>query len=205
METLYFVCAVGGATLLVCQFFMGLLGFGEHHGMDADHDHDFHADADHDHGHGSDQDHEHQHSWFVGVLSFRAIVSAITFFGITGMTGHAKKMDEPVTLGAAVLAGIAAITVVAFTMRSLHRLKAEGNVRIDRAVGKNGTVYLSIPGKRSGVGKVTLHLQNRTMEYQAVTAQDALPTGAKIVVVGVVGPDTVEVAPASEPERSSHV
>lgn len=203
METLYFICAVGGATLLVCQFVFSLLGFGEHHDLDADHD--VHVEADHDHGGDQDHDHEHQHSWFVGVLSLRAIVSAITFFGIAGMTGTARKMDEPATLGAAALAGLAAITVVAYTMRFLHKLKAEGTVRIDRAVGKNGTVYLTVPEKKSGVGKVTLSLQNRTMEYQAVTAESALATGSKIVVVGVVGPDTVEVAQASESERSNHV
>jgi hypothetical protein len=65
-------------------------------------------------------------------------------------------------------------------------------------VGKAGAVYLRIPANRSGSGKITLNLQNRTMEYQAVTAGEAIPTGANIVVVGVVGPDTVEVelAPA---------
>ncbi len=81
-------------------------------------------------------------------------------------------------------------------MRTLHQLKSDGTVRIQRAVGQNGTVYLSIPGQRSGAGKVTLCLQNRTVECQAVTPYQPLPTGSKVVVTAVVGPDTVEVAPA---------
>jgi hypothetical protein len=34
------------------------------------------------------------------------------------------------------------------------------------------------------------------MEYQAVTAAEPLPTGSKVVVVGIAGNDTVEVAPS---------
>jgi hypothetical protein len=58
--------------------------------------------------------------------------------------------------------------------------------------------YLSIPGAKAGVGKVHVNQLNRTVEYKAITAQEQLPTGAKIVVVSVVGADTVEVAPANQ-------
>src|SRR6266542_2153923 len=91
---------------------------------------------------------------------------------------------------------VGALFGVAYLMRSLHRLKADGTVRIERAVGQNGTVYLTIPAQKAGVGKVTLSLQNRTVEYQAVTPHQQLPTGSKIVVTAVLGPDTVEVVPA---------
>jgi hypothetical protein len=43
------------------------------------------------------------------------------------------------------------------------------------------------------------------MEYEALTSQGDLPVGAKIVVVDVVGPDTVEVELVPEPQRSAHV
>jgi hypothetical protein len=56
-----------------------------------------------------------------------------------------------------------------------------------------------VPGQRAGVGKVTLKLQNRTVEYQALTPYQQLPTGSKVVVTAVLGPDTVEVAPAGTP------
>ena len=94
--------------------------------------------------------------------------------------------------------------MVAFVMRSLHRLRADGTARIDRSVGKNGTVYLPIPGGNAGTGKVTLNVQNRTVEYQAVTPDQTLPTGAHVVVTAVVGPNTVEVVPTSTPGSLSH-
>jgi hypothetical protein len=50
---------------------------------------------------------------------------------------------------------------------------------------------------------VTLRLQNRTVEYQALTPHDALPTGSKVVVTGVLGPDTVEVVPTGHPAEAA--
>src|SRR5438552_3380954 len=55
-DEFYMICAAVGATLLACQFLMGLFGLGGHHEFGGDHDvgvdHEIgHADAHHDHGH----------------------------------------------------------------------------------------------------------------------------------------------------------
>lgn len=185
METVYIISAIGGGTLLLCQFLLSLLGVGDHH--DVDHGHDFH-------GGGHDVD-DHGSSWFVGMLSLRTMAAGLTIFGLAGMAGTARQMPPTGALLVALAGAAGAVVLVAWMMRQLYQLKAEGTVHIERSIGKHGTVYLTVPEKRSGVGKVTLSLQNRTVEYQAVTAQEKLPTGAKIVIVNVVSSDTVEVAP----------
>lgn len=198
METVYLGCAILGGTLLVCQFVMTLLGLGG--------DHDISHDAGHDHDHGHDHSHEQSSSWFVGVLTFRTIVAALAFFGVAGKFASENGFQPLVTLAVAAGAGFAAMYLVGSMMKGLHKLKSEGNVRIERAVGATGTVYLTIPASQSGVGKVTLSMQNRTVELQAVTAQEnELPTGTKVVAVAVVGPGTVAVALASSMERVSDV
>jgi hypothetical protein len=218
METLFLVCAIVGGTLLACQFLLSLLGFGEHHGADGhgfdgghvhlgDHGgHDAgHGAHGHAHGHGEDQSHQESLTqWFVGMLSFRSLVAALVFFGLAGRASRAGGHDELVALAIATAAGLAALFVVATLMKSLHRLRADGTVHIERAVGLPARVYLTIPGARAGVGKVHVVLQNRTMEYPAVTAQTELPTGSAVVVVSVVGPNTLEVSPAA-PGDTSHV
>jgi hypothetical protein len=197
-ETIYLTCALVGGTLLVCQVLLGLLGFGDHH--DTDTDHDFHAETGHDahggHGHG---DHDAHSSWFVGLLTFRSVVAALTIFGLTGLAATVNfGLEPPASLAAAVAAAAATLFAVASLMRALHRLKADGTARIERAVGQSGTVYLTIPGQKAGVGKVLLNVQNRTVEYQALTPRQPLPTGSKVVVTAVLGPATVEVIPAED-------
>lgn len=201
MELFFGVCAVLGGTVLLCQFVLTLIGFDS----DADIDDlggDSAGEPDHGAGHDADYDgsdgHHHGANWIFGVLTFRTIVAALTFFGLTGLAGNSAGMSPPATYAIAVLAGLAAMYGVHWMMQGLYRLRSDGTVRIERAVGKTGTVYLRVPAKKSGVGKVTVSLQGRTMEYQAMTAHDELPTGNRIVVVDIIGRDTVEVELATE-------
>ena len=192
MDTIFWICAVVGGTLLVCQFLLSFLGIGEHQDVDG---HDVHAGVGHDVSH-HDAEHEQSESWFFSVLTFRTVVAAVTVFGLAGLAASAGQVEQPIRLVIALAGGGGAMFMVAGLMRLMMRLKSDGTVRVERAVGKTGTVYLTIPGQKAGAGKVTLNLQNRTVEYQAVTSDQELPTGAKVVVVAVVCSDTVEVAAA---------
>lgn len=204
METVFLVCAVLGSTVMVCQFLLTMLGMAghgvaEHAGADAAHHDVGHHAA---HGHGADADGHQQENlsnWFLSMLSFRTITAAVAFFGLGGMAMSANSPEgNLMPLLVAMASGIGAMLLVGYVMKSLHRLHSEGTVHLNRAVGSMGTVYLTIPGQRSGAGKVTLTLQNRTMEYQAVTSQSReLTTGTKVKVVAVVAPGTVDVEPLS--------
>ncbi len=209
MGFFYGVCAVLGGTVLLCQFAMTLVGLGsgvDDVGGDAGHDfgqdggmhggHDAHGDG---HDHAADKDAAHHGStWFFSVVTFRTVVAALAFFGLAGLAAQSADLSALYAFLIALAAGGGAMYGVHSLMMGLHKLKSEGTARIERALGTTGTVYLKIPGHRTGSGKVTLNVQNRTMEYQAVTSRDPLPTGAKVVVVGVIGPDTVEVDTAPE-------
>lgn len=179
METFYLTCAALGGTILVLQVVFGLIGIGGDH--DVDHDT---SDA---------GDHDHDGGWFFGALSIRTAAAALTFFGLGGLTAVYYGASEPAAIGVAIGSAAAAFYAVAFLIRSLKQLKADGTVRIDRTVGTTGSVYLRIPGSRAGMGKVQLAVQKRTVEFQAMTAGPELATGSPIRVVGVVNSDTVEV------------
>lgn len=209
MDTIiYSVSAVVGGTLLGCQFLMTLLGLGHDLPSDLPDDvpHDFHfgqGDVDHEVGH--DHESPHHESSFLKLLTFRAVVAATTFFGLAGLAGNSAELPGELTLVVALAAGAAAMYGVHWLMESLKRLRSDGTVRIERAVGRAGTVYLRIPAHKSGPGKIHVNVQNRTMEYEAMTAHEPLAVGAKVVVVNVLGPDTVEVEAVSQPERTNHV
>ena len=185
MDTVFLICAILGATLLACEIVAGMLGFGHDHDTDTDTGGD--TDADHPDGHGNA---------LLGMLSVRTLTAAVLFFGLGGLTARYYGAEDLPAFGAAVGAGVLALYLVAVAMQSLKGLKSDGTARIDRAVGHTGTVYLRVPGAKAGSGKVHLMLQNRTVEYQAVTAGDELPTGKPIKVVAVVNSDTVEVEAA---------
>jgi hypothetical protein len=194
MTTFYILTAIIGGTVLLCQFVLSVTGM-----SDADDfDDGSHIDVGVDHmeaGHHDAQPH-HGTNWFFGVITLKTVTAALTFFGLTGLALGAGGATSTTTLIASVGAGLAAMYVVHWMMRSLALLKAEGTVRIDKAVGAVGSVYVRIPGENSGRGKVQLTLQGQTVELSATTEKGPLSTGARIVVTRVTGPDAVEVAAA---------
>lgn len=211
METLYLVSAVLGATILVGQMALLVFGFG-HHG-DLGHDADAGGlDMDHSHADGPAQDANHEPaaadrdaSHFFNVLSFRTVSAAVAFFGLAGMAGTTAGFPSPEPFLLALASGVAAMYGVYYLMRALYRLNCDGAQRIERAVGHQAIVYLSVPAAHEGCGKIHVTLQNRLVELEAATAGDRLPTGATVVVTSVLGHDRVEVAAASESSRTVNV
>ena len=106
------------------------------------------------------------------------------------------RLPTPIAFIAGIALGTAAMVGVAFMMRSLLKFEHDGSIDIQRAVGESARVYIPIPASDQGSGKVTLTLQGRTVEYQAVTSEgQSLPTGAAVLIVEVRNDDTVEVVP----------
>lgn len=204
MESVYSYTALFGSVLVVLQTALALIGLADTDldvdGVDMDVDVDFDVDVDLDVG--SDVDVSGGgvgDGWFVGMLSTRAIIAAVALFGLTGLSLQ-SKLGSVQTMFCALGAGFGTMYSVAFVIQSMHKLATDGTVRIHDTIGQSGTVYLPLPANKESVGKVTVCVGERTMEYAAVTAGERLSTGTPIVVVDVIG-DTLEVAHVRETQN----
>ena len=203
MGTLFLILAVVGGTVLVCQFALTLLGLGHDSGGLGHHiGGDFQGDAhiggdfhgDHAGGPHADANAHANSSHIFSVISFRTLVAAIAFFGVSGRAALSAGYAPSTSLVLAVIVGVAAMYGMYWLMRLIAGLNSSGNERIANAVGRQATVYLRIPATRSGVGKVQLSMQNRIVEYQAFTDEaETLQAGEPVEVIDVAGGDTVYV------------
>lgn len=219
LDIFFIITAVVGITVLACQFVLTLTGLGDHggdlgdvgdvhsgDGFDGDvstHDGaiagDHHASA----GTVADGQMHPDSTWLFGVVTFRTMVSAAAFFGLAGMAALRSGFSSSSSLILAGAAGIAAMYATYWSMRTIAGLASSGNERIGNAVGRFATVYIPIPAGQNGAGKVQLSMQNRIVEFLAVTDDaDRLPTGLKVEVVGIVGSDTVAVRRVVEPAHA---
>ena len=227
LNVIFLVAAVIGGTIMVCQFLLTLMGMaghdagGDFHGDTAG---DFHGDMAGDfHGDVGDAadvgdvdasglhhtpihaaaegDYQHPDSnWLFGVLSFRTLVAATAFFGLSGKAALSAGYAQPTALVIALVVGVTAMYGVYMLMRSISRLSCSGTEWIRNALGRQATVYVPIPAERKGMGKVQLSMQNRIVEYQAVTDDDRpLATGDTVEVVDITGSDIVMVRRIKEP------
>lgn len=205
MAWLFLICATIGGTVLVCQFVLTVLGLG----LDAEIADDFESGHDFSDGHSLDGDHvDTSHgdvgedsvghgnwsNYLFGVLSFKTIIAALAFFGLAGCAANSARLSQPAQVTIALLAGLAAMYGVHWIMRSIMRLGRDGTAKLSKAIGQEGTVYLTIPGKRNGLGKIQFNLQHRLVEYPASTAcETSLKSGSKVRVVSIADDSTLVV------------
>lgn len=123
-----------------------------------------------------------------GGLRILSLRGGLTFFSIGGWTSY---ILEPVigigwglTLG--ILAGATASILLALAFRLSLRLESSGNIDYQHGIGKTATIYLRVPKNKSGKGKITLILQERLVEVDAVTNEsEDLLTNQIVEIIGL--------------------
>lgn len=197
LQQCFAVVAIPATVILLIQTVLLLCGIGGGH--DADHDidhdldHDFDQEVDQDVGHSHDGA---QHAAGLRLFTLRGIVA---LFAVGGWLGVAMCDLGLSPLLAGVIAGIggfSALLIAALVVKYALRLQENGNLSAKNAIAHTATVYIPIPAARGGAGKVTLNLQERFVEMDAVTDSDApLPTGTTVQVVRVTDTNELVVRP----------
>lgn len=210
--TQVFLCAAIPATLIMLiQTVMMLFGMG--FGGDADGDGvDFDGADDFDIADGLDAaddfelpsgDADVDFDPGLRIFSVRGLVA---FFAIGGWVGVvATEGGLTVTLSAvlAFVAGFAALVFAALIVKWALKLQDSGNINPANAIAHTGTVYIPIPQNRLQTGRITLLLQGRYVELDAVTDSDfTIKTGTAVQVTGVVSGSCLVVRPLMAESRS---
>ncbi len=126
-------------------------------------------------------------------LTLQTIVTFTTVFGWVGIVCVGAGLAVPAAMLIALVCGLAMMFVVAKLVQVSAKLAEDGTLNLKNAIGETATVYLSVPPKGQGEGKVTMQLQGRFCELDAVNAGDAaLATGTQVLVTDVLG-DTLVV------------
>ena len=122
------------------------------------------------------------------ILTVKGIISFLVVFSWVGIVLESLGAQLFITIPVSAVCGLATMLLLAFLMRAVMKLRSDGNIDTKNAIGTSGKVYLTIPPARSGEGKVHVMLQGAYVERNAVTDdEEAIPTGAEIIVVGVSG------------------
>lgn len=123
-----------------------------------------------------------------GIVAFLAVCGwvgvALTDLGVQHAADHLHLPSSAVW---------AAMLLVAVLLRAATKMQQSGNLDIRNAIGVTGEVYIPIP--EGGKGKVTLILQERFSELDAMCPSGALKTGVPVKVTDVLENGTLIVTP----------
>lgn len=128
------------------------------------------------------------------LFTIRGIIAFLVVFGWVGFALDSAGASFVLTLVIAIVCGFAMMVFLAVLMRTVMKLRSDGNIDNRNALGVSGKVYLTIPAARTGEGKVNILVQGAYVEREAVTDEaEPIPTGSEIVVIGLSGQTTLVV------------
>lgn len=118
-------------------------------------------------------------------FSLRAITGFFLGFGWVGFACSTSGYGAAISSGAALAAGLVMMFGIRFAMKSMKRLRADGTVKYEDAVGTVATVYVTIPPVGATGGQVTANFKNRQETLPAIQhGAEAISAGARVRITG---------------------
>jgi hypothetical protein len=166
IEHVYWIIAIAASTMLAIQLVIAsVTGLDLHSGSDLG-------------GHHGDVGLPH-----FQLLTLRNIVAFFTIMGWSGIAFYHQHLPTALVVLLSIFCGLLMMLTTAAIFYGLSKLQSSGTLDSSGAVGKQASVYLTIPPAGGGNGQIHLVLQGKIVEMGAVT-RDAveIPTGSTVTV-----------------------
>jgi len=120
------------------------------------------------------------------VFTIRGIVAFFALGGWAGLAALTAGLHAFWSIQISLFVGVCAMLLAAIAIRLALKMQASGNINLSNAVSQTADVYIRIPSARSEKGKVTMLLQERFVELDAITDSDTdLMPESKVKVVAI--------------------
>ena len=174
LQKIHWGIALPSTIIFVIQLIITLAG-GDADDIDADGDGDFDGDGMH-------------------IFSVKSVLAFLMFYGWSGLAAIQYGMVTWWTITLISLGiGVLMMMFTAWLFFMLLKLQESGTMNIENAIGKQGEVYLTIPAKKAGTGKIQIIIQGSYRTIDALTEEtEDIKTGTFVEVVEVIN-DTLVV------------
>ncbi|MEQ7800394.1 hypothetical protein ABDJ41_11360 [Pedobacter sp. ASV1-7] len=164
----FWFIALPVSLIFAVQTVMTFLGLDSADGIDADFDGNLdHADAP------------------FQLFSFRNLINFLLGLSWTGISFYQLIGNKPLLILLSIAVGIGFILLFFAIIKQIQKLAEDNTFKTEHALNKSGSVYLRIPGQRSGRGKVQVSVKGSFKELDAITDQDTIESGANIRIIKI--------------------
>ncbi|WP_324823007.1 NfeD-like protein [Sinanaerobacter sp. ZZT-01] len=122
----------------------------------------------------------------MSMFTLQGIVTFLTVMGWTSIVAIGAGTPAAISIIVGVALGFVSMFAVAKLIHISGKLTENGTLNLNNAIGENGKVYIPIPAESTGEGKVTLYLQGRYAECDAITFEkEQIATGTMVRITDV--------------------
>jgi len=168
LKTLWLM-ALPATLIFVIQSVMTFAGVDSHDGLSADFDGDL-----------QNGDTPFQ------LFTFRNMINFLLGFSWTAISFYNIVESRAILLTLSFLVGAAFVILFFMIIRQIERLAEDNSFRITNALNKTASVYLTIPARKAGTGKIQVSVKGSFHELEAVTeSEKKIETSATVRIIRI--------------------
>ena len=164
----FWFIAIPTSVIFLIQTVMTFAGVDSHDGLSAD------FDSDLSHGDTPFQ-----------LFTFRNLVNFLLGFSWTGISFYGSIENKTILVAISIFVGSAFIGLFFFIISQIQKLAEDNSFKIDNALNQVASVYLTIPEKKSGKGKIQVSVKGTFHELDAVTEKEKIESSAMVRIVKI--------------------
>ena len=167
LRTLWLV-AIPASLIFAIQTIMTFAGAETHDGLSADFDSDLH---------GGDTPFQ--------LFTFRNMINFLLGFSWTGISFYNIIDNKAILITLSFIVGAGFLILFFMIIRQIERLAEDNSFKITNALNKTASVYLPIPERKKGAGKIQVSVKGSFHELDAITENDKIETSATVRIVKI--------------------
>jgi len=190
--------AIPMTVIMILQLVLMIVGIGFGSDTDVDAD-DVDSDVEADYDAAAAEASNCGNASIFRIFTIRGIVAFFALGGWAGLAALAAGLHPFWAIQISLFAGVCALLLAAIVIKLALKMQTSGNISLKNAISKEAEVYIRIPSKRSETGKVTMLLQERFVELDAVTDSEVdLMPNTKVIVNAITNGDCLIVSPLED-------
>lgn len=175
LRVFWFV-AIPVSVIFLIQTVMTFMGADSDDGSGAD----FNGDLDGNSGHTPMQ-----------LFSLRNLINFLLGLGWGGISFYSIIRNQFLLVTVAILIGLLFVAMFFFVIKQMMRLQENNSFNINNTLNKTGHVYLTIPARKNGKGKVQVSVNGAVHELDAFSEDEVLSNGALVKVIAILDASSV--------------
>ena len=167
LKVFWFI-AIPASVIFLIQTIMTFAGVDSHDGLSADFDSDL----------------QHGDTPFQ-LFTFRNLINFLLGFSWTGISFYTTVENKTLLVALSIMVGSAFVGAFFLIINQIQKLAEDNSFKIDNTLNQVASVYLTIPEKKSGRGKIQVSVKGAFHELDAVTEKEKIESSAMVRIVKI--------------------
>jgi hypothetical protein len=129
------------------------------------------------------------------LFSLRNLINFLLGFSWTGISFFGSISNPVLLISLSIAIGCLFVFLFFLIIKQVQKLEEDNSFKISNTLNKTAEVYLTIPARKTGKGKIMISINGAFHELDAMTETDSIPSGTPVKVVKIENNDLIIVHP----------